>query len=280
MQRHGYHYRKSRKKGLLTATDKKIRMKFARKMLKEVDDDFWKNGISFYFDGVGFAFKTNPLSEARSTKTMAWRKRSEGLELSTKGKKEGTGGKVAQFFVAISHSKGVVLCQQYEERLTGKFFASFIKENFPQAFLKSGKPNSNLFLQDGDKCQNSVIAKEALKSSGYQVFSIPARSPDINPIENVFHNVRNKLKQGALDNEITKETFAQFSSRVSKTIKQFSRETIDDTIITMNKRLRLIIQGKGARTKYSNTKQVSYIAYVLVCEQCTLICCYRKIFFV
>jgi len=248
MKRH--HYRKSRKKGLLTATDKKIRIKFARKMLKEVDDDFWKNGISFYFDGVGFAFKTNPLSEARSTKTMAWRKASEGLELFTKGKKECTGGKVAQFFVAISHSKGVVLCQQYEERLTGNFFASFIKENFPQAFLKSGKPNSNLFLQDGDRCQNSVIAKESLKSSGYQVFSIPARSPDINPIENVFHNVRNQLKQDALDNEISKETFPQFSSRVSRTIKQFSRETIDSTIISMNKRLRHIIQGTGARTKY------------------------------
>ena len=39
---------------------------------------------------------------------MAWRKKGEGLALSTKGKKEGTGGRVANFLVAICY--GVVCC--------------------------------------------------------------------------------------------------------------------------------------------------------------------------
>ena len=40
---------------------------------------------------------------------MALRKRGEGLITTTKGKKEGSGGRMAQFFVGIAHDKGVVL---------------------------------------------------------------------------------------------------------------------------------------------------------------------------
>ena len=89
LNRQGYHYRKSRKKGVLSRKDLTIRKKFAAKVTKKLKDDFWTKGISFYLDGVGFVHKVNPKDEARSTKTMLWRKAGEGLSqmCTSKGKK-------------------------------------------------------------------------------------------------------------------------------------------------------------------------------------------------
>ena len=49
--------------------------------------DFWTNCVSFYFDGVNFTPKCNPLEEARHCKSKAWGLRSEGLSRTGKGKK-------------------------------------------------------------------------------------------------------------------------------------------------------------------------------------------------
>ena len=78
LHNNGYGYFQSRKKGLVTAKDKTIRLAFAKRHLKS-PLTFWTDEIAFYFDGVSFAHKTNPAGEARSSKTMQWRKPNEGL---------------------------------------------------------------------------------------------------------------------------------------------------------------------------------------------------------
>ena len=47
-----------------------------------------------------------------------------------------------------------------------------------------------------------------------RMLAILARSPDLNPIENIFHLVRANLQKCALNKEIKKETFLEFSRRV------------------------------------------------------------------
>jgi hypothetical protein len=240
----------SRKKGLLSLKDKKLRLKFAKDALK-FKADFWKNDITFYLDGVGFAHKFNPLGEARAAGTMAWRKPKEGLSRTTKGKKEGVGGKMANFFVAIAHGKGVVMCQQYPWTVTGERFAQFVRNIFPRTFQEcGGVPNGKMFLQDGDPRQVSKVARDAWEQLGCTMFKIPARSPDLNPIENIFHLARKKLRSDVLSRQIKKESYQQFSKRVAQTIKEFPADIIDNTIESMERRLKLVVEGKGNRTKY------------------------------
>ena len=183
---------------------------------------------------------------------MAWRKRGNGLNVNhtSKGSHEGSGGRVAHFLVAIAYGKGVLLAEQYEGQLNGEKFADFIKANFPTVFAASSNPRGKLFLQDGDPSQNSRKAEEAMKVVGARKFKIPARSPDLNPIENVFHNVKQQLMDEALSCNITHETFTQFSARVKRTLEEYSVETIDKTIGSMDKRIRMIIKSKGQRLKY------------------------------
>ena len=248
----GYRYYHSRKKGLLTKKDLRNRLKFARKVKRLLSDRFWKEGLSFYLDGCGFQHKQNPCDEARSVNTMAWRRRDEGLHPSctAKGSHVGSGGKVAHFFVAISYRKGVILCEQYFGRLNGAMFAKFIKKHFKKTFRKGQNTRGRIFLQDGDPSQNSRLAKKSLKKVGARKFSIPARSPDCNPIENVFNYAKQKLHEDALVQNITFENFTDFSQRVKNTIMNLPIEYIDKTIDSMDRRMSLIIKGRGKRIKY------------------------------
>lgn len=250
LKKNGYRYLQSRKKGLLTANDKKKRVLFARSNIRK-GCDFWCKDIVFYLDGVGFAHKYNPYSEARAASTMQWRKRNEGLARTTKGRKEGSGGNIANFMVAVAHDKGVVFCKHYPWTLTGAKFAELIKHCFPLVFEKCGTtPAGRLFLQDGDPRQTSKAAQKAWVELGCEMFAIPPRSPDLNPIENVFHLIREQLRTDALEKQIRRESYDEFCKRVATTINSFPVHTINKTIESMDRRLEMIIRHRGDRTKY------------------------------
>ena len=144
----------------------------------------------------------------------------------------------------------MISCEQYHSKLTGKMFAKFVKEHFSDVFENSANPRGKLFLQDGDPRQCSKVARKAMGDLGCRMFAIPPRSPDINPIENIFHLVRRQLQDDALKNKITKETFAAFYQRIKRTMKNMPIETVNKTIHSMNKRMQPIVSGKGNRTKY------------------------------
>ena len=83
-----------------------------------------------------------------------------------------------------------------------------------------------------------------------QLLSIPPRSPDLNPIENIFHLVSNQLKTDAVRNHLTSESYSHFQDRIQSTIRAIPLVTINHTIESMHSRLRRIIDTKGERTKY------------------------------
>ena len=247
----GYHYLQARKKGLLTKTDMKKRRIFARKIQREYNENVWTHDIAFYLDGTAFAYKRNPLDQARAPKSRVWRKKSEGMDYgcTSKGKKTGTGGRVLKLMVAISFDNGVILCKEYE-KLNGPNFAKFIDDNFQSMFLKANKSPRRLWLQDGDPSQNSRIAQEAMCRANCELIKIPARSPDINPIENLFKIISDILNKQAIRRKISQESYEQFRHRVISTFESLTIETINNIISSMPKRMREIIRRKGQRLKY------------------------------
>ena len=205
-----------------------------------------------YYVGVTFYHKQHPLEDVIAPKSLIWRKRGEGLYMTAKGKKVGNNGLGAKFFVAISYNKGVVLCEQWDsnEKFNGANYNKFIKEKWEEALRKSNNSKNKLVLQDGCPVQNSKKANLAYDNIGYNPFSIPPRSPDLNPIENMFHLVRVELAAQAERNNITTESFEQFSLRVKGNIGKTSFDVIDKTIESMPKRIQAVFRSKGIRTKY------------------------------
>ena len=244
----------TRQKGILTPQDRKLRVEYCKRvvaMVGDKHDDLWSKAISFYYDGVNFFHKTNPYSDAVAPKSKIWRQRAEGLKLSRKGKKEGNGGKKVRLFVAISYGKGVIMCEEYprDERYIGVNYRQFVLDKFPDAFQKCCN-NQKLVLQDGDPVQTSKQAQLAYDALNCSMFKIPPRSPDLNPIENIFHNVRNELRRDVIERQIEKETFDQFATRVIETIQRTSVDLIDRTIASQRRRIDLVIKSRGNRIKY------------------------------
>ena len=82
------------------------------------------------------------------------------------------------------------------------------------------------------------------------LLSIPPRSPNINPIENIFHLVSKKLRLDALELGIQFESYKQFEERVIQTIKSIPVDLINKIILSTEKHVTLIIKREGGRIKY------------------------------
>ena len=247
----GYAFRPSRRKGILTEEDLKLRRDFAKSRLKECPPDYWSRHVAFYLDGVSFIYKGNPMSDAKKPKGRVWRKKGEGLTVTTKGSKDLAGGKRLHLIVVIAYGKGVILAEPYE-KMSADFFSCFVRRNFPTLFEIAGKGEHDrkIFVMDNDPSQTSAKAMRTVADMGYTMQKIPARSPDLNPIENVFHLVRKRIEAQVKENNIVHQTWDQFKQIVQYNIWSTSKDLIDKTIRSMNNRLHEIVKTNGKRTKY------------------------------
>lgn len=86
----GYAYLQARKKGRVTEKDCKLCLQLARKMKKklQVNQDFFKDEVAFFLDGVSFVNEYNPCSDAVVSGSRVWPKKGEGLQITFKGSKE------------------------------------------------------------------------------------------------------------------------------------------------------------------------------------------------
>ncbi|KAJ8048606.1 Transposable element Tcb2 transposase [Holothuria leucospilota] len=229
----------------------KHRLQLARTIKRTQSDSYWTKDIFFYFDATAFYYKSKPRQHAQTLRGRVWWKRKESLTFrcTAKGRKAGSGGKVVRVHAAISYGNGVVLAKPYK-KLTGKRFGKFIKKKKKKKKNEGNDNGPRLFVQDGDPSQNSRRSMRALTRTNATVVKIPARSPDLNPIENIFHILGNQLNQDAIEQNIEYETFRAFRRRVVDTLRRLPQSVIDKTIASMSRRIDAVIQRKGGRLKY------------------------------
>ena len=78
--------------------------------------------------------------------------------------------------VPIAYGKGAILKVPYE-KMTGEFFATFIREHFNLTFANAGPKadGRRLFVMDNDPSQTSRVAKLALEEIEGSFHEIPPR---------------------------------------------------------------------------------------------------------
>ncbi len=79
---------------------------------------------------------------------------------------------------------------------------------------------------------------------------IPPRSPDVNPIENLFPWAKRQLGEQALSQGITNESFSAFQKRVVDTLRGADKGFVDRLILSMPSRVERILAVKGERLSY------------------------------
>ena len=137
------------------------------------------------------------------------------------------------------------MVEEYE-KMTGRYFAWFVRNKFPVLFTR--KRGRKWFIMDNDPSQRSVAGRKATEKNAvnYSVFHA-ARSPDLNPIENMFHIAKKELKRQVIDSQIVRETWQEFKSRVIKTLHNIP---VDNIITSTPKQMNAVLQRDGYRTKY------------------------------
>ena len=147
---------------------------------------------------------------------------------------------MVHFIVCIAYGKGVYFCEQYK-KMNGGYFAGFIRRNSTEIVRKSCNPASNLFVQGGDLSQNSKAAAKEWQKRKIKLLSIPPHSADINPIENMFNLIDRKLKSDGIEQNITHETYEQFSVRAQNFLENYPIAEIDKIVDTKPERMHQII---------------------------------------
>ena len=247
LQRMGFLWRSLKRKGVLTDLDRKRRVSWCRIHIK-LPLSHWRD-ISIYLDCVSFLFKKNPGQAARTSCSKSWLRRCERLRLTTKGRHEhDSKSQSVRFLMGVCYEKGCVLCVPYED-LTGPRFAALLRKHLPGAFRKAGK-RGRVVLQDNCPVQNSLPARNAFAALGATRQLIPARSPDLNPIENIFNCCKRALAQDSISEGISLETLEGFKARVDRTMKKVSALYADRTIDSMPRRIADIVGSLGERAAY------------------------------
>ena len=105
--------------------------------------------------------------------------------------------------------------------------------------------NCTIFMQDGAPCHRSKVAKTFLGENRIKVLDWPGNSPDLNPIENLWTNMKNKVAE-------KHPSSAKDLVKVIKEVwvKEISQEFCRNLVHSMPRRLQEVIKTGGGSTKY------------------------------
>lgn len=103
----------------------------------------------------------------------------------------------------------------------------------------------NIFMQDGAPCHRAKIVKEYLKTMDIRILDWPGNSPDLNPIENLWVKLKDKVA------EKQPSSASELENAIKHVwINELGPEYCRNLIESMPRRLAATIQNHGDHTKY------------------------------
>ncbi|KAG2466795.1 TCB1 transposase, partial [Polypterus senegalus] len=131
-----------------------------------------------------------------------------------------------------------------KEKMTAAMYRDFLDENLLQSTLDLRLGRRLIFQQDNDPKHTAKISKEWLQGNSVNVLEWPSRSPDLNPIEHLWRDLKMAVHRRFPPNlmeleRCCKEEWAKLAKdRCAKLVASYS------------KRLEAVIAAKGASAKY------------------------------
>lgn len=119
-----------------------------------------------------------------------------------------------------------------------------ILEEVMLPYAREEMPLIWVFQQDNDPKHTSRLAKEWFQKNRVEVMEWPAQSPDLNPIENLWCDVKEAVSNCNPSNN------NQLWETVEHAWKSISQERCENLVNSMNRRCAAVIANKVYATKY------------------------------
>ncbi|KAG2465685.1 TCB1 transposase, partial [Polypterus senegalus] len=230
----GLYGRVARRKPLLSKRHMAARLEFAKRHLK--DSQTMRNKILWYDETKIELFGVN-------ARRHVWRK-------------PGTAHHQDHTIPTVKHGGGSIMlwgCFSVAEtgrlvkikgKMTAAMYRDILDENLLQSALELRLGRWFIFQQDNDPKHTAKISKEWIQDNFVNVLEWPSQSPNLNPIEHLWRDLKMAVHRRFLSNlmeleRCCKEEWAKLAKdRCAKLVASYS------------KRLEAVIAAKGASTKY------------------------------
>uniref|UniRef100_A0A8C4RFJ6 Transposase n=1 Tax=Erpetoichthys calabaricus TaxID=27687 RepID=A0A8C4RFJ6_ERPCA len=230
----GLYGRVARQKPLLSKRHMAARLEFAKRHLKDSQTMrkkiLWSDETKIELFGV-------------NARRHVWRK-------------PGTAHHQANTIPIVKHGGGSIMLWgcfsaagtgrlvRINEKMTAAMYRDILDENLLQSTLDLRLGQQFIFQQDNDPKHTAKISEEWLQDNSVNVLEWPSQSPDLNPIEHLWRDLKMAVHRRFPSNlteleRCCKEEWAKLAKdRCAKLVASYS------------KRLETVIAAKGASTKY------------------------------
>ena len=230
----GLYGRVARRKPFLSARHMKARIEFAKKHME--DSQTMRNKILWSDETKIELFGVN-------SKRYVWRKPGTAHHLpnTIPTVKHGGGSIMLCFFFSAAGTGRLVAI---EGKMNAAKYRDILEENLLQSAQDLRLGRRFTFQQDNDPKHTAKITKEWLRNKSVTILDWPSQSPDLNPIEHLWRDLKMAVHQRSPSNlteleRICKEEWQRIpKSRCEKLVASFPR------------RLMAVLAQKGASTQY------------------------------
>ncbi|KAG2466802.1 TC1A transposase, partial [Polypterus senegalus] len=231
IQQSGLYGRVARRKPLLSKRHMAAHLEFAKRHLK--DSQTMRNKILWSDETKIELFGVN-------ARRHVWRK-------------PGTAHHQANTIPTVKHGGGSIMLWgclgtgrlvRIKRKMTAALYRDILDENLLQSALDLRLGRRFIFQQDNNLKHTAKISKEWLQDNSVNVLEWPSQSPDLNPIEHLWRDLKMAVHRRFPSNPMElerccKEEWAKLAKdRCAKLVASYS------------KRLEAGIAAKGASTKY------------------------------
>ena len=234
LRREGVRSRTPRKTPLLQRRHVQARLKYANDHL---------NKPAAFWDSVLWSDETKIELFGRNSTGHVWRKKNEAYAPHCTIPTVKFGGGSIMVWGCFC-SSGVGNIHIVEGTMNGKKYREILENNLLTSVRSLELKRGWTFQQDNDPKHTANETKEWFKKKRINVLEWPSQSPDMNPIENLWRELKlNVQKRGPRNITELKEICTEEWNRIPP-------ESCKRLVVNYSKRLEAVIQNKGYATKY------------------------------
>ncbi len=230
----GLYGRVAQRKPLLSARHMKARMEFAKKHLKDskmvTNKILWSDETKIELFGL-------------NSKRYVWRKPGTAHHLSNTVPIVKHGGGSIMLWGCFS-AAGTGRLVAIEGKMNAAKYRDILDENLLQSAQDLRLGRRFTFQQDNDPKHTAKITKEWLHNNSVTVLEWPSQSPDLNPIEHLWEDLKMAVHQRLPSNLTELERICK------EEWQRIPKSRCEKLVVSFPKRLMAVLNQKGASTKY------------------------------